>query len=147
MGPPCWFSADSQEELYVRGVGWGPGGQSPPEFGRSVNPIRTRGGGRFCPSNYCQPPWIHKAIYTSVCDILNKATLAIGMSCALIKITAIHSIDPIPSLNNRTGKFAYVLYYNTFCSICLYVEVSYWSVLCTSHETCRISTKCDRQRS
>ena len=105
------------------------------------------GGSRFCPSNYCQPPWIHKAIYTSVCDILNKATLAIGMSCALIKITAIHNIDPIPSLNNRTGKFAYVLYYNTFCSICLYVEVSYWSVLCTSHETCRISTKCDRQRS
>ena len=44
-----------------------------------------------------------------VCDILNKATLAIGMSCALIKITAIHNIDPIPSLNNRTGKFAYVL--------------------------------------
>ena len=60
-----------------------------------------------------------------VCDILNKATLAIGMSCALIKITAIHNIDPIPSLNNRTGKFAYVLYYNIFCSICLYVEVSY----------------------
>ena len=29
--------------------------RAPPEFGRSVNPIRTRVG-RFRPSRYCQPP-------------------------------------------------------------------------------------------
>ena len=40
------------------------GAGAPPEFGRSVNPIQIRGG-RFCPSHYCQPPWIQKAIYTS----------------------------------------------------------------------------------
>ena len=34
------------------------------EFGRSVNPFQTRGG-RLCPSHYCQPPRIQKAIYIS----------------------------------------------------------------------------------
>ena len=34
-----------------------------PEFGRSVNPIQTKGG-RLCPSHYCQPP-LQKASYTS----------------------------------------------------------------------------------
>ena len=40
---------------------------APPKFRSfrsSVNPIQTRGG-RLCPSHYCQPPWIQKAIYTS----------------------------------------------------------------------------------
>ena len=51
----------------IRGVARG--GQrdrapSPPEFGRSVNPIQTRVG-MFCPSHYCQPPRFQKAIYTS----------------------------------------------------------------------------------
>ena len=35
-----------------------------PEFGRSVNPIQTRVD-RIFPSQYCQPPRIQKAIYTS----------------------------------------------------------------------------------
>ena len=40
-----------------RGVarGGGAGGPEPPEFGRSVNLIKTKGG-RLCPSHYCQPP-------------------------------------------------------------------------------------------
>ena len=38
--------------------------QLPPEFGRSVNPIQTRGG-RLCPSHYCQPPPDSKTIYIS----------------------------------------------------------------------------------
>ena len=49
-----------------RGVarGGAEGARAPPEFGRSVNPIQTRGG-RLCPSHYCQPPRIQKAIYIS----------------------------------------------------------------------------------
>ena len=39
-------------------------GARAPEFGRSVNPIQIRGG-RLCPSHYCQPPRIQKAIYIS----------------------------------------------------------------------------------
>ena len=48
-----------------RGVarGGAEGARAPPEFGRSVNPIQTRGG-RLCPSHYCQPPRIQKAIYS-----------------------------------------------------------------------------------
>ena len=42
----------------------GQGGQSSLGFGRSVNPIQTRVG-RFCPSHYCQPPRIQKAIDTT----------------------------------------------------------------------------------
>ena len=34
------------------------------EFGRSVNPIQTRGS-RLCPTYYCQPLWIEKDVYTS----------------------------------------------------------------------------------
>ena len=54
-----------QQRCSMRG---GQGGRSPPppEFGRSVNPIRTRVG-RICPSHYCQPPPppIQKDLYTS----------------------------------------------------------------------------------
>ena len=46
--------------VLIRGVARG----GAAEFGRSVNPIQTRVG-RFCPSHYCQPPRILKAIYTS----------------------------------------------------------------------------------
>ena len=59
------------ETLLIRGVvkggPEGGGGQSPPlkKIGRSVKPIQTRGG-RLCPSHYCQPSRIQKAIYTSV---------------------------------------------------------------------------------
>ena len=45
------------------GGGWG-GWSPPPEFGRSVNTIKIRGG-RLCPSHYCQPPWIPNSIYIS----------------------------------------------------------------------------------
>jgi len=50
----------------TRGVarGGAEGARAPPEFGRSVNPIQTRGG-RLCPSHYFQPPRIQKAIYIS----------------------------------------------------------------------------------
>ena len=54
--------------LRHRGVargGGAEGARAPPEFGRSVNPILTRGG-RLCPSHYCQRPRIKKAIYISV---------------------------------------------------------------------------------
>jgi hypothetical protein len=47
----------------IRGVAKG----APPEFGRSVNPIQTRGD-ILCPSYYC--PRIQKAIYTSELIIL-----------------------------------------------------------------------------
>ena len=52
--------------LFDRGVarGGAGGAEAPPEFGRSVNAIQTRGG-RLCPSHYCQPPRIQKAIYIS----------------------------------------------------------------------------------
>ena len=54
------------KEYISRGVarGGAEGARAPPEFGRSVNPIQTRGG-RLCPSQYCQPPQIQKAIYIS----------------------------------------------------------------------------------
>ena len=50
----------------IRGVarGGAEGARAPLEFSRSVNPIQTRGGG-LCPSHYCQPPRIQKAIYMS----------------------------------------------------------------------------------
>ena len=57
----------AKASLYRRGVARGEyrGARAPPpEFGRSVNPIQTRGD-RLCPSHYCQPPRIQKAIYTS----------------------------------------------------------------------------------
>ena len=55
------------DQTLGRGVarGGAEGAEAPPEFGRSVNPIQTRGG-RLCPSHYCQPsPRIQKAKYTS----------------------------------------------------------------------------------
>ena len=53
-------------DLLYRGVARGvaEGARAPPKFGRSVNPIQTRGG-RLCPSHHCQPPRIQKAIYIS----------------------------------------------------------------------------------
>ena len=55
-----------RQQKCIRGVarGGAEGARAPPEFGRSVNPIQTRGG-RLCPPHYCQPPRIQKAIYTS----------------------------------------------------------------------------------
>ena len=39
-----------------KGVAREGGGRAPPpEFGRAVNSIQTKGG-RLCPSQYCQPP-------------------------------------------------------------------------------------------
>ena len=58
--------------ISIRGVarGGAEGARAPPEFGRSVNPIQTRGG-RLCPPHYCQPPpRIQKAIYISVISLL-----------------------------------------------------------------------------
>merc|ERR1711997_1214489 len=59
--------------IFFRGVarGGAEGARAPPEFGRSVNPIQTRGG-RLCPSHYCQPPRIQKAIYISELPILQQ---------------------------------------------------------------------------
>ena len=47
--------------MYCRAVvsGGAGGTLAPPEFGRSVNPIPTRGG-RLCPPHYCQHPRIRK---------------------------------------------------------------------------------------
>ena len=50
-----------------RGVargGGAEGARAPSEFGTTVTPIQTRGG-RLCPSHYCQPFRIKKAIYIS----------------------------------------------------------------------------------
>ena len=57
-------------EASSRGVARG-GARAPPEFGRSVNPIQTRGG-RLCPSHYFQPPRIQKAIYISAVQAIKK---------------------------------------------------------------------------
>ena len=58
--------------MCTRGVarGGAGGGQSPPppKFGRSVNPIQTRAGGRLCPSHYCQPPGFKK-LSTPLCTV------------------------------------------------------------------------------
>ena len=55
--------------LISRGVtrgGWrGPWGQSPSKFGRSVNPIQTRGADYAPHTTASPPPRIQKAIYTS----------------------------------------------------------------------------------
>ena len=50
----------------TRGVARG-GGQGGPELPRKLEDQQTlfTPGGRLCPSHYCQPPWIQKAIYTS----------------------------------------------------------------------------------
>ena len=58
----------------LRGVarGGAEGARAPPEFGRSVNPIQTRGA-RLYPSHYCQPPRIQKAIYISA--VVNSKSL------------------------------------------------------------------------
>ena len=63
-----FFFAKFKQDSCLRGVARGraEGALAPPEFGRSVNPIQTRGGGRLYPSHYCQPPRIQKAIYISV---------------------------------------------------------------------------------
>ena len=51
-------------ELF-RGVArGGPGSRAPPEFGRSVKPIQTRG--QIMPLTLLPAPPIQKAIYTSV---------------------------------------------------------------------------------
>ena len=51
---------------HERGVARGEaeGARASPEFGRSVNPIQTRGA-RLYPSHNCQPSRIQKAIYIS----------------------------------------------------------------------------------
>ena len=49
--------------------------RAPPEFGRSVNLIHTKGG-RLCPSYYCQPPRIKNVIYTS--ELLWRATFHVS---------------------------------------------------------------------
>ena len=67
MCNPFHKSSSSSLMLHLgRGVarGGAEGARAPPEFGRSVNPIQTRGG-RLCPPHYCQPPRIQKAIYIS----------------------------------------------------------------------------------
>ena len=48
-------------EVQLRGKG-GSGGQRPPKFGRSVNPIQT--GDRLCPSHYSHPPLGFKKLST-----------------------------------------------------------------------------------
>jgi hypothetical protein len=60
------------------GLGWGGGGggRAPPDLGRSVKPIQTRRG-KLCPSHYCQPPQIQKAIYTSA---IANSTIGPGSS-------------------------------------------------------------------
>ena len=53
--------------IFQRGVargGGGRGGQSFPGNWKISKPYSHQGG-RLCPSHYCQPPWIQKAIYTS----------------------------------------------------------------------------------
>ena len=42
----------------------GPGGPEPPGIWQISKPY-SKPGGRLCPSHYCQPPRIQKAIYTS----------------------------------------------------------------------------------
>ena len=66
-----WVSESSlmdQTSGVARGGG-AEGARAPPEFGRSVNPIQTRGA-RLYPSHYCQPPRIQKAIYISANSII-----------------------------------------------------------------------------
>ena len=48
----------AQHRGVARGGG-AEGARAPPEFGRSVNPIQTRGA-RLYPSHYCQPPEFKK---------------------------------------------------------------------------------------
>ena len=47
-------------------------GRSPPKFGRSVNPIQTRGADYALHTTASPPPQIHKAIYTSVDRLLGS---------------------------------------------------------------------------
>ena len=67
-----WNKIDVTTSVLIIGVargGGGRGARAPSEFGRPVNPIRTRGGrGRFCPSYYFQhpAPRFKKNNYTSV---------------------------------------------------------------------------------
>ena len=69
-----------------RGVarGGAEGARPLPEFGRSVNPIQTRGG-RLCPSHYCQPPRIQKAIYISEKqhDEISQIKVDICIQCSI----------------------------------------------------------------
>ena len=78
------FSLDNSY-IIIRGVarGGAEGARAPPGFGRSVNPIQTRGG-RLCPSHYCQPPRIKKAIYTSVVGTLTRGCVSMGARVIIV---------------------------------------------------------------
>jgi hypothetical protein len=54
-------------QIPFRGVarGGARGARASPEFGRSVNPIQTRGGGQTMPLTLLPVPRIQEAIYTS----------------------------------------------------------------------------------
>ena len=87
--------------MHPRGVnrGRGQGGQSPPEFGRSVNPIQTRGAD-YAPYTTASPPdsksYLHFCIPTmKQCEDSRKYQIKI-VRCSktrIIKVTRVHSFQ------------------------------------------------------
>ena len=41
--------------------------RAPRNLADQLTLLNPGGGGRLCPSHYCQPPWMQNAIYTSGC--------------------------------------------------------------------------------
>ena len=68
-----------------RGVarGGAEGALAPPEFGRSVNPIQTRGG-RLYPLHYCHPPGFKK-LSTSLRALRAKSALLAVRAVSMMK--------------------------------------------------------------
>ena len=100
------------------------GARAPPEFGRSVNPIQTRGG-RLCFSHYCQPPRIQKAICISVVRHSSDHQTVYEYSSSQAFICSCQGIQDRQSASNGTGRnFKKYKYLDPKVSLCIVVLLS-----------------------
>ena len=109
-----WQWSRSLTYILCRGVarGW-PGGPEPPGIWQISEPYSNQGG-RLCPSHYCQPPRIQKAIYTS----------AFGLVSALLGVLSSKWLRPYCNLANLI-----FIFFSDICQLfehyCQYSPTSY----------------------
>ena len=90
------------------GVGTGGPGARPHNFVNQLTLISNQGGGsKLCPSHYCQPPRIQKAIYTSVLgipDLPAKSQISMGKKKEYDSFVWILFLPTIQSCKNMSHK-------------------------------------------
>ena len=106
---------------YYRGVARGEaeGARAPLEFSRSVNPIQTGRGGGLCPSHYCQPRRIQKAIdilhlWPNYKNSFSEIFLTV-FACATIRVICLFDRLSKPSFFASTRIGLLIAWCSTFC--------------------------------